>query len=87
MESHCLRLGVVPLVPGGGPHRHVGRHVAAQAAADDLGEDLVDEEHGEGAHQHHPAQRQQHEGEHEERLVAVGVRGRVRELDLEWCNG
>ena len=86
MEVNRLGLGVVALVPGGGPHGHLGAHVAAQSAAHDLGEDPVNQENDHGAAQDHPAQAQQDEGEHEERLVTVRGRVRFRELDLKLQN-
>lgn len=80
---NCLRLGVVPLVPGGGPHGDLGGHVAAQAAAHYLGQDPVNKEDDHGAAQDHPAQTQQDEGEHEQGFVTVRGRVSFRELNLK----
>ena len=86
MEVNRLGLGVVALVPGGGPHGHLGAHVAAQSATHDLGEDPIHQENDHGAAQDHPAQAQQDEGEHEQRLVTVRGRVSFRELDLKLEN-
>ena len=86
MEVNCLRLGVVALVPGGGPHGDLGGHVAAQSAAHNLGEDPVHQEHDHGAAEDDPAQTQQDEGEHEERFVTIRGRVSFGELDLKLQN-
>ena len=83
VEVNCLRLGVVPQVPVGGPHGDLSGHVAAQSAAHDLGQDPVHQEDDHRATQDHPPQAQQDEGEHEEGFVTVRIRVSILKLDLK----
>ena len=46
--------------------------IPAESAAHDLADDLVHQEDSKGAQQHHPAQAQQQEREHEECSITVG---------------
>ena len=57
--------------------------VLAEAAADNLIEDLVNNEDNESSHKDNPATGEKDKRNHEEETVTEGVRVRVAELDLK----